>query len=167
MRRMDSAARPSASATASAVVTMRARLNGCRAGPGRVQTSPARFISTPDRRCLRTKYAHGYIVRVNDNDRHAIAVHAIGKRFGAIRALDGVDLEVPPGTVCAVLGPNGAGKTTLVRILTTLLRPDFGTARVAGCDVVRDAERLRYRIGLAGQYAAVDGLLTGRDNLIM
>jgi len=104
---------------------------------------------------------------VNDNDRHAIAVHAIGKRFGAIRALDGVDLEVPPGTVCAVLGPNGAGKTTLVRILTTLLRPDFGTARVAGCDVVRDAERLRYRIGLAGQYAAVDGLLTGRDNLIM
>jgi ABC-2 type transport system ATP-binding protein len=104
---------------------------------------------------------------VNDNDRHAIAVHAIGKRFGTIRALDGVDLEVPPGTVCAVLGPNGAGKTTLVRILTTLLRPDFGTARVAGCDVVRDAERLRYRIGLAGQYAAVDGLLTGRDNLIM
>lgn len=94
-----------------------------------------------------------------------IAVEGVTKRFRAIQALRGVDLAAPEGTVLALLGPNGAGKTTLVRILTTLLRPDAGRARVAGCDVVRDAARLRSRIGLAGQYAAVDELLTGRENL--
>jgi ABC-2 type transport system ATP-binding protein len=78
-----------------------------------------------------------------------------------------VDLVVEQGTVCGLLGPNGAGKTTVVRILTTLLRPDAGTARVAGYDVLRDAERVRFRVGLAGQYAAVDELLTGRANLEM
>ncbi|MEN3535171.1 ATP-binding cassette domain-containing protein [Microbispora sp. ZYX-F-249] len=94
-------------------------------------------------------------------------IHAEGvrKRFGPTEALRGVDLDVPGGSVCGLLGPNGAGKTTMVRVLTTLLRPDGGRARVAGCDVVRDAERLRYRIGLAGQHAAVDELLTGRRNL--
>ncbi len=94
-------------------------------------------------------------------------IHAEGlrKRYGPAEALRGVDLDVPRGSVCGLLGPNGAGKTTLVRILTTLLRPDGGSARVAGCDVVRDADRLRYRIGLAGQHAAVDELLTGRGNL--
>ncbi|WP_432926944.1 ATP-binding cassette domain-containing protein [Microbispora sp. CA-135349] len=94
-------------------------------------------------------------------------IHAEGlrKRFGTTEALRGVDLDVPGGSVCGLLGPNGAGKTTMVRVLTTLLRPDGGSARVAGCDVVRDAERLRYRIGLAGQHAAVDELLTGRRNL--
>jgi daunorubicin resistance ABC transporter ATP-binding subunit len=94
-----------------------------------------------------------------------IEAESIGKRFGQTQALDGVDLAVTRGTVLALLGPNGAGKTTLVRILTTLLKPDSGRATVAGCDVVRDADRLRAAIGFAGQYAAVDELLTGRENL--
>ena len=80
-------------------------------------------------------------------------------------ALDGVDFEVRPATVLGLLGPNGAGKTTAVRILTTLLHPDGGRAEVAGLDVVRDAAALRSIIGLAGQYAAVDETLTGRENL--
>ncbi|MCT9934131.1 ATP-binding cassette domain-containing protein [Planotetraspora sp. A-T 1434] len=96
-----------------------------------------------------------------------IYAEGIRKRYGPAEALRGVDLEVPAGTVCGLLGPNGAGKTTMVRVLTTLLRPDGGTARVAGCDVVRDADRLRYRIGLAGQHAAVDELLTGHRNLVL
>jgi ABC-2 type transport system ATP-binding protein len=87
------------------------------------------------------------------------------KCFGATRALAGVDLRAEPGRVLGLLGPNGSGKTTMVRILTTLLTPDSGRARVAGCDVVKDAGRLRSYIGLAGQYAAVDELLTGRENL--
>jgi ABC-2 type transport system ATP-binding protein len=94
-----------------------------------------------------------------------IEVQGIGKRFGQTQALDGVDLVVERGRVLALLGPNGAGKTTLVRILTTLLKPDGGRARVAGYDVVDDAGRLRSAIGFAGQYAAVDELLTGRENL--
>jgi ABC-2 type transport system ATP-binding protein len=94
-----------------------------------------------------------------------VEVEAVAKRFGATRALAGVDLAVKRGTVLALLGPNGAGKTTLVRILTTLLRPDSGRARVAGYDVVTEAGPLRSVIGLAGQYAAVDELLTGRENL--
>jgi ABC-2 type transport system ATP-binding protein len=89
------------------------------------------------------------------------------KSFGDVRALDGVDLEAQTGTVLCVLGPNGAGKTTTVRILATLLAPDAGSARVAGLDVVRDAAALRARIGLAGQYAAVDDQLTGEENLVM
>ena len=88
-------------------------------------------------------------------------------RKSEVRALDGVDLEVREGTVLGLLGPNGAGKTTTVRILTTLLRPDAGTARVAGLDVVRDAQAARRLIGLSGQYAAVDENLTGRENLWM
>jgi len=88
-------------------------------------------------------------------------------RKSEVRALDGVDLEVREGTVLGLLGPNGAGKTTTVRILTTLLRPDAGTARVAGLDVVRDAQAVRRLIGLSGQYAAVDENLTGRENLWM
>ena len=94
-----------------------------------------------------------------------IEVEAVAKRFGATQALGGVDLAVKRGKVLALLGPNGAGKTTLVRILTTLLKPDSGHARVAGFDVVADAGPLRSAIGLAGQYAAVDELLTGRENL--
>ncbi|MFF4197011.1 ATP-binding cassette domain-containing protein [Nonomuraea sp. NPDC001831] len=94
-------------------------------------------------------------------------IHAEGlrKRYAATEALRGIDLDVPAGTVCGLLGPNGAGKTTTVRILATLLQPDGGRAAVAGLDVVRDAARLRFRIGLAGQHAAVDELLTGRRNL--
>jgi ABC-2 type transport system ATP-binding protein len=94
-----------------------------------------------------------------------IEAEQVVKRFGSTTALAGVDLEVPEGTVLALLGPNGAGKTTLVRILTTLLKPDAGRARVAGFDVVAEAAPLRSAIGLAGQYAAVDELLTGRENL--
>ncbi|MGD1051428.1 MAG: ATP-binding cassette domain-containing protein [Solirubrobacteraceae bacterium] len=94
-----------------------------------------------------------------------IEVEGVVKRFGSTVALDGVDVFAPAGRVLALLGPNGAGKTTLVRILTTLLRPDGGSARVAGCDVVADARALRPLIGLAGQYAAVDELLSGRENL--
>jgi len=97
----------------------------------------------------------------------AISVQGLVKSFGPVRALDGVDLEAAPGTVLGVLGPNGAGKTTMVRVLTTLLEPDGGGARVAGLDVVKDAAKLRSRIGLAGQYAAVDENLTGVENLTM
>jgi len=89
------------------------------------------------------------------------------KRFGAVRALDGVDLELATGKVLALLGPNGAGKTTTVRILATLLAPDAGRARVAGLDVVAQPGAVRRRIGLSGQYAAVDPYLTGRENLRM
>ena len=88
-------------------------------------------------------------------------------RSGEVRALDGLDLQVDEGTVLALLGPNGAGKTTTVRILATLLRPDAGRASVLGYDVVDDAQRLRRKIGLSGQYAAVDENLTGRENLRM
>jgi ABC transporter DrrB family efflux protein len=94
-----------------------------------------------------------------------VEVAGISKRFGSTQALDKVDMEVEANQVVALLGPNGSGKTTLVRVLTTLLMPDAGRASVAGCDVVRDATRLRSMIGLAGQYATVDELLTGRENL--
>ncbi len=97
----------------------------------------------------------------------AIAVRGLVKSFGEVRALDGVDLDVTAGTVLGLLGPNGAGKTTIVRVLTTLLRADGGTASVLGLDVVAQASELRERIGLAGQYAAVDENLTGLENLVM
>lgn len=97
----------------------------------------------------------------------AISVTGLSKSFGEVTALAGVDLEVARGTVLGLLGPNGAGKTTFVRVLTTLLKPDAGTAQVVGLDVVRDAAELRERIGLAGQYAAVDENLTGLENLTM
>jgi ABC-2 type transport system ATP-binding protein len=99
------------------------------------------------------------------DDAPAIEAESVSKRFGAVRALDDVSLAVPAGTVLGLLGPNGAGKTTLVRILTTLLVPDAGRARVSGFDVVGQAAEVRARVGLAGQQAAVDPLLTGRENL--
>ncbi|MFD6812000.1 ATP-binding cassette domain-containing protein, partial [Streptomyces anthocyanicus] len=97
------------------------------------------------------------------------AIHAEGlvKTFGDVTALDGVDLDVPEGTVLGLLGPNGAGKTTTVRVLTTLLRPDSGTATVAGVDVLEHPNEVRRSIGLSGQFAAVDEYLTGRENLQM
>jgi ABC-2 type transport system ATP-binding protein len=98
---------------------------------------------------------------------HIIRTEGITKSFGDVHALKGVDLQVREGTVFGLLGPNGAGKTTAVRILTTLLQPDAGRAEVAGYDVVRDAEILRSSIGLAGQSAAIDGNLTGRENVEM
>src|ERR687891_2862866 len=97
----------------------------------------------------------------------AIEAQGLQKHYGDVEALRGVDLVVRSGTVFGLLGPNGAGKTTAVRILTTLLKPDDGSARVAGFDVVRDAARVRQHIGLAGQYAAVDENLTGFENLEM
>ncbi|MEU6027310.1 ATP-binding cassette domain-containing protein [Streptomyces tauricus] len=97
----------------------------------------------------------------------AIYAEGLVKTFGDVRALDGVDLDVPEGTVLGLLGPNGAGKTTAVRCLTTLLRPDSGTAVVAGIDVLKHPNEVRRSIGLSGQFAAVDEYLTGRENLHM
>jgi len=97
----------------------------------------------------------------------AIYAEGLVKTFGDVRALDGVDLEVPEGTVLGLLGPNGAGKTTAVRVLTTLLKPDSGKAVVAGIDVLRHPNEVRRQIGLSGQFAAVDEYLTGRENLQM
>lgn len=97
----------------------------------------------------------------------AILAEGLEKRYGKTQALRGLDLMAEEGKVLGVLGPNGAGKTTAVRILTTLLRPDAGHAEVVGLDVVRQADQLRAHIGLAGQYAAVDEYLTGRENLTM
>ncbi|WP_395758981.1 ATP-binding cassette domain-containing protein [Streptomyces althioticus] len=97
----------------------------------------------------------------------AIETASLVKTFGETRAVDGVDLTVPTGTVYGVLGPNGAGKTTTVKMLATLLRPDGGEARVFGHDVVRDADAVRSRVSLTGQYASVDEDLTGTENLIL
>ncbi len=96
----------------------------------------------------------------------AVEARGLTKRFGETEALTGLDLDVEAGTVLGLLGPNGAGKTTTVRILTTLLRPDAGSARIDGLDVAREPRRVRARIGLTGQYAAVDEMLTGRENLV-
>ena len=95
----------------------------------------------------------------------AVRVTGLTKRFGEVQALAGIDFEIPEGTIFGLLGPNGAGKTTAVRILATVHRPDAGTAEVLGYDVVNDPHEVRMRIGLAGQYAAVDPNLTGRENL--
>ena len=97
----------------------------------------------------------------------AVRVEGVVKRFGETVALAGVELEVTPGAVFGLLGPNGAGKTTLVRVLATLLAPDAGRAEVFGLDVVREAPAVRELLGLTGQFAAVDEILTGRENLVM
>src|SRR5436190_12750501 len=95
----------------------------------------------------------------------AVEAHSLRKAFGEVRALDGLSLAVPAGSVLGLLGPNGSGKTTTVSILATSLRPDAGRAAVGGLDVVTQAARVRRVIGLAGQFAAVDPNLTGRENL--
>jgi ABC-2 type transport system ATP-binding protein len=97
----------------------------------------------------------------------ALEASGLEKAFGGTKALDGVDFEVPRGSILGLLGPNGAGKTTMVRVLATLLRPDRGSARVAGHEVVTEAAQVRKHIGLTGQYAALDESLTGRANLVM
>lgn len=97
----------------------------------------------------------------------AISVRDVGQRFGEALVLDGVSIDIAAGSVYGLLGPNGAGKTTLIRILTTLLPASMGTATVAGFDVAREPKSVRANIGLAGQFAAVDGHLTGRENLVM
>lgn len=104
---------------------------------------------------------------IPDGGGTAVHVRGLVKHYGATKALDGVDLDVREGTVLGVLGPNGAGKTTLVRILSTLIRPDAGTARVAGYDVLAQPRQLRRVIGLTGQYASVDEKLSGFENLYM
>jgi ABC-2 type transport system ATP-binding protein len=96
---------------------------------------------------------------------YAVLSEGLAKSFGKVHAVSGLDLAVAEGSVCGLLGPNGAGKTTAVRLLTTLLRPDAGSARVAGHDLVREADAVRRRIGVTGQSASVDGDLTGRENL--
>jgi ABC-2 type transport system ATP-binding protein len=98
---------------------------------------------------------------------NAVTARALVKHYGQVKALDGIDVTVPRGSVLGLLGPNGAGKTTVVRILTTLLRPDSGTAEVAGFDVLENPREVRRHIGLSGQYAAVDEYLTGFENLDM
>lgn len=98
---------------------------------------------------------------------HAVEAIDIVKTFGEIRALEGVTVRFEPGMIYGLLGPNGAGKTTLIRVLTTLIKPDSGTASVAGVDVLRDPVEARHRIGLAGQFAAVDEYQTGRENVEM
>ncbi|MGW0244947.1 ATP-binding cassette domain-containing protein [Micromonospora chalcea] len=103
----------------------------------------------------------------NRNTGLAVEAEGLVRSFGTTRALDGLDLRVPAGTVYGVLGPNGAGKTTAVRVLATLLRPDGGTARVFGHDVVREADAVRSRVSLTGQYASLDEDLTGAENLIL
>ncbi|GAA2145543.1 daunorubicin resistance protein DrrA family ABC transporter ATP-binding protein [Nocardioides koreensis] len=109
-----------------------------------------------------------YSAGMSSTDRD-LAVHARGlvKTFGDLRAVDGVDLDIPAGSIYGVLGPNGAGKTTTIRMLTTLLRPDAGTASVFGHDVVREAADVRRRISLTGQFASVDEDLTSRENLML
>jgi ABC-2 type transport system ATP-binding protein len=107
------------------------------------------------------------IQRTNDSRRGGVAAEALGKRYGDLWALRDVDLDVPAGSVLGLLGHNGAGKTTAVRILATLALPTTGTARVDGLDVVADAAAVRSRIGLAGQSATVDGLLSARANLVL
>jgi ABC-2 type transport system ATP-binding protein len=102
-----------------------------------------------------------------DIGRTAIDTSGLIKSFGTTRALDGVDLQVPSGLVYGVLGPNGAGKTTTIRVLSTLIRPDGGTARVFGHDVVSEPDAVRARVTLTGQFASVDLDLTGRENLVM
>ncbi len=97
----------------------------------------------------------------------AVQITGLVKNYGRVCVLDDVDLEIPTGTVMGLLGPNGAGKTTTVRIVTTLLRPNAGTVRVAGVDVLHDPAAARRLIGLSGQYAAVDANLTGYENLRM
>ncbi|GAA3455315.1 daunorubicin resistance protein DrrA family ABC transporter ATP-binding protein [Dactylosporangium matsuzakiense] len=109
----------------------------------------------------------GRVQGVNVDTSFAIRAVGLKKAFGATRAVNGIDLTVPAGTVYGILGPNGAGKTTTIRMLATLLRPDAGTAEVFGHDVVRAAATVRGLISLTGQFASVDGSLTGRQNLVL
>src|SRR5882757_9310613 len=97
----------------------------------------------------------------------AISARGLRKSFGEKTVLDGIDLTVPPGTILALLGPNGAGKTTAVHLLTTYLRPDAGAIRIAGHDLARNPQAVRRAIGVTGQFSAIDGYLTGRENLML
>ncbi|WP_295810720.1 ATP-binding cassette domain-containing protein [uncultured Nitratireductor sp.] len=109
----------------------------------------------------------GAISAVREGQPFAISVRGLAKRFGDVKALDGIDLDVPRGMIFAILGPNGAGKTTLIRLLATLARPDDGSASVMGHDLISDPQAVRGAIALTGQFASLDEDLTGRENLIM
>ena len=110
---------------------------------------------------------HGRRAEPTDAPTLAIETAGLKKSFGETRAVDGVDLRIPRGSVYGLLGPNGAGKTTVIRMLATLLRPDDGTAAVLGHDVVREAAEVRAKVSLTGQYASIDEDLTGRENLVL
>jgi ABC-2 type transport system ATP-binding protein len=114
-----------------------------------------------------TYYVLSFINKMEERPMTVIETEGLQKSFGQVRALRGLDLAVPEGSICALLGPNGAGKTTVVRVLATLTRPDSGSARVAGHDVVRQPRQVRAAIGLAGQHSAVDDDLTGQENLFI
>src|SRR5262245_50756290 len=118
-------------------------------------------------RCQRLVSEADHSVPVTINDTYAIRAEGLVKRFGNTVAVNGVDLNVEHGTVVGLLGPNGAGKTTVVRMLSTLLRLDGGHAEVGGFDVMKQSDEVRARIGLTGQYAAVDEDLTGFENLLL
>src|SRR4051812_40967702 len=135
--------------------------------PQKLDSPPRKVRSMPSEDPMTNPRTEAHADSERRNGPAAISVSGLHKSFGDVRALDGVDFEVAPGTVFGLLGPNGAGKTTAVRILATLLKPDAGTARVTGLDVVAQAAELRERIGLAGQYAAIDENLTGLENLVM
>src|ERR1700755_1085717 len=121
----------------------------------------------PRRRSIGGRRAGPLIIKQGVMADSAVHVEGVVKRFGTTQALAGVDLDVEEATVFGLLGPNGAGKTTLVRVLATLLTPDAGRAEVFGRDVVHDAAGVRELLGLTGQFAAVDEMLTGRENLQM
>src|SRR5919204_92562 len=172
-RRIETASMPSASATAIAAAAMSSRERGARrpvgSGCALAVRVPLTFRTVY---YYRTAYEYAYTVRMRTNmmtstQDAGVLAEGLGRRFDDLWALRDVDLAVPQGSVLGLLGHNGAGKTTAVRILTTLLRPTEGRARVAGYDVVDDAATVRTKIGLAGQQATVDGLLTARANLEM
>ncbi|NQW73372.1 MAG: ATP-binding cassette domain-containing protein, partial [Actinobacteria bacterium] len=130
-------------------------------------SSPPSIASSRSRSAANSteSWAFGKVPHVGDEQ--AVFAEGVVKKFGDVVALDGMDLTVERGQVVGLLGPNGAGKTTMVRILSTLLTPTAGTARVSGFDVVTQPDEVRRAIGLTGQYAAVDEYLTGRENLRM
>src|SRR6266511_1236524 len=172
-RRMVSASSPSRSAIASAAAPIASSVSSGRVRPAcrraRIQIE-GRFdirYSVPVSYVVRSQYTVRQEEEGMRSIDHAVRAEGLGKRFGPNWALRQVDFEVARGRVLGLLGRNGAGKTTTVRILTTLLRPDEGRAFVDGLDVVRQAARVRPRVGLAGQQATVDELLTGRANLEM
>src|SRR5690349_102248 len=103
----------------------------------------------------------------DDSNALAIRTRGLAKHFGELRAVDGIDLDVPRGMIFAILGPNGAGKTTLMRMLATLAKPDEGTASILGHDLVHAPQAVRAEISMTGQFASLDEDLTGRENLVM
>src|SRR5690606_1531508 len=128
---------------------------------------PARLIYCPPRKSVRDRVMPAAPVDDAAQTPLAIRARGLGKTFGALRAVDGIDLDVPRGMIFAILGPNGAGKTTLMRMLATLTRPDAGTATIMGHDLLSQAREVRAAIAMTGQFASLDEDLTGRENLLL